>query len=96
MFEVKVEKIKGHCPVYKIGDRITIEPPRIILDRTDALCIHALPVILHYAIAINEGIDPVKLGLTTPKESDVYYLQCLDPGPPYTKGGTVIFKCRRI
>jgi len=24
------------------------------------------------------------------------YMQCVDPSKPYTKGGTVIFKCRKI
>ncbi len=96
MFEVIVEQVKGRCPVYKIGDRITIQPPRILLDKTDGLCIHALPIILHYAIAVNEGVDPVKLGLTTSNNPGVYYFQCLDPGPPYTEGGTVLFKCRRV
>jgi len=91
-----VEEVKGRCPVYKLGDRILIDPPRIVLEETDGLCIHALPVILHYAIAVNEGVDPVKLGLTKKSNSDVYYIQCLDPGPPYTEGGTVIFKCRRL
>ena len=39
---------------------------------------------------------PVKLGLTTPDDPEHAYMQCVDPGKPYTEGGTVIFKCRRI
>jgi len=29
-------------PVYKKGDKIVIEGPEIVLEETDALCIHAL------------------------------------------------------
>jgi len=36
-------------------------------------------------------VDPGKLGLTKPGKSDAY-IQCLDPGEPYTSGGTVTFK----
>jgi hypothetical protein len=31
--------------------------------------------------------------LTSPEHA---YMQCVDPGEPYTKGGTVIFECRKI
>jgi uncharacterized repeat protein (TIGR04076 family) len=89
----EVVKIKGKCPVYKVGDRIYVEGPRIDLKRTDALCIHSLPPLLHYAVALREGIDPVKLGLA--KEGANAYIQCPDPGEPYTNGGTVLFKCIR-
>jgi len=41
-------------------------------------------------------VCPVEFGLTTPKDQDYAYMQCVDPGKPYTEGGTVIFKCRRI
>ncbi|GEM_PF-5498513 len=43
-------------------------------------------IIEHY-----DGVDPIELGLS--KEKDVAYIQCVDPGEPYTEGGTVIFKC---
>jgi hypothetical protein len=39
---------------------------------------------------------PVKLGLTTAEDEEHAYMQCVDPGKPYTKGGTVIFKCKAI
>ena len=41
MLEITVHEIKGHCPVYQEGDRITIKDPEIDLDKTDALCTHA-------------------------------------------------------
>ena len=94
MLQVKVCEIKGHCPVYKVGDKMTIEGARILLDKTDAVCIHALSTLLHYVVALDEGADPVKLGLSKDKEHA--YMQCVDPGEPYTEGGTVIFDCYRI
>ena len=62
MLEIEVVEVRGYCPVYKVGDRIVIEGPRIVLEKTDALCIHALSVLLHYAVALDEDADRVKLG----------------------------------
>lgn len=94
MLEIKVCEIRGKCPVYKVGDRVTIDGPSILLDKTDALCVHALSTLLHYVVALEEGADPVKLGLS--KKKGVAYMQCVDPGEPYSEGGTVIFGCRWI
>jgi uncharacterized repeat protein (TIGR04076 family) len=94
MLQIKVCQIKGKCPVYKVGDKMTIEGAKILLDKTDAICMHALSTLLHYVVALDEGADPVKLGLSKDKERA--YMQCVDPGEPYTEGGTVIFECYRI
>ena len=91
---IEVSEIKGKCPVYKKGDRIVIEGPEIVLEKTDAICIHALAPLLHYAVALREGVDPRNLGLS--KDEKYAYIQCVDPGEPYTNGGTVIFKCYRV
>ena len=96
MLEIEVVEVRGKCPVHKVGDKIVIDGPRILLDRTDALCIHALSVILHYVVALDEGADPVKLGLTKPEDGENAYVQCVDPWKPYTDGGTVIFRIRRV
>jgi len=93
--ELIVHEIKGVCPVYKKGDKITIDDPEIILDKTDALCTHALSTILHYTTILQHSWCPVKLGLTTEKDEEHAYMQCVDPGKPYTDGGTVIFRCRK-
>ena len=68
LLEIEVCEVKGFCPVHKIGDRIVIKGAQILLDRTDALCIHALSSLLHYVVALDEGVDPVKLGLTRPED----------------------------
>ncbi|MCS7095916.1 MAG: TIGR04076 family protein [Candidatus Bathyarchaeota archaeon] len=90
---ITVEDIRGRCPVFKAGDRITIEPPRIILDQTDNICIHALGCILSMIVPLSRGVNFKDLGLA--KEGENGFFQCLDPGEPYTHGGTVLFRIRR-
>ena len=94
MLEVEVYEIKGTCPVYQVSDRITIKNPQVILEQTDALCTHALPTILHYALILEYNWCSLKLGLTKEDDQDHAYFQCLDPGKPYTNGGTVIFRVK--
>ena len=91
---IKVKKIRGKCPVFKVGDRIVIEEPKIVPEKTDALCVHALGSILSMVIALGRGVGFEELGLAK-EEGDVGYVQCLDPGSPYTLGGTVTFEIRR-
>jgi len=80
MLDIKVCEIRGICPVYKVGDRMIIDGPRILLNKTDAVCVHALSTLLHYVVALEEGADPVKLGLS--KDKGHAYMQCVDPGEP--------------
>jgi len=54
MFVIEVAEIKGKCPVYKKGDKIVIEGQRIVKDKTNAICIHALAPLLHYIVALRE------------------------------------------
>lgn len=37
-----------------------VDDPRILVEETDALCIHALSTLVHYALALEHGADPVK------------------------------------
>jgi len=90
---IEVAEIRGKYPVHRVGDRIVIEGPRIDFGRTDNLCIHALAAPLHYAVALREGVDPGNLGLS--KGEKCAYIQCVDPGEPYTEGGSVVFRCYR-
>lgn len=96
MLEIEVCEIRGRCPVYKVGDRIVIDDPKIVLDKTDALCTHALSTLLHYVNLLEHDWCPVKLGLTRAEDPEHAYMQCVDPGLPYTEGGTVVFQCRRL
>lgn len=88
------KKIRGKCPVFKVGDKITVETPKIVLKETDAFCVHAFGSMISMITALSRGISFKELGLAK-KEGDIGYVQCLDPGTPYTDGGTVIFEIRR-
>jgi uncharacterized repeat protein (TIGR04076 family) len=96
MLEIEVVEVRGTCPVYKVGDKVVIADPEIVLDKTDALCTHALSSLLHYVLVLEREIDPVELGLSKPEDKENAYIQCVDPGEPYTRGGSVIFKISKI
>jgi uncharacterized repeat protein (TIGR04076 family) len=90
---IRVREIRGHCPVHSPGDEIIIAGPRIDLEKTHNICIHALSPILHYAVALREGVDPERLGLT--KKGKMAYIHCPDPGESHNRGGEVIFEIER-
>ena len=90
--EIEVKEIRGYCPVFKEGDKITIEEPELVLKETNAFCIHAFGSMLSMLVALSRGIEPKDVGLC--KEGDVGYIQCLDP-KEFTGGGTVIFQIKR-
>ena len=90
---IRVKEIKGSCAVFKGGEKIIIDGPEVDMENTDKICIHALAPILHYIAALREGADPVDLGLA--KKGNKAYIQCADPGEPYTPGGTVVFEIER-
>jgi uncharacterized repeat protein (TIGR04076 family) len=96
MLEIIVEEIKGYCPVHKLGDRIVIDGPEIVMEKTDALCTHALSTLLHYTTILDHEWVALELGLTREGDEEHAYMQCVDPGQPYTEGGTVIFRCRKL
>ncbi|MFW6040804.1 MAG: TIGR04076 family protein [Thermoplasmatota archaeon] len=89
MLEITV--IEGSCSVYEKGDKIIIDGKKIDLEKSDALCTHALSTILHFTTSLEKGISPVELGLS--KEEGVAYMQCVDVGKPYTDAQTIVFKC---
>lgn len=91
---ITAKEIRGKCPVFKIGDKIAIDVPEIILQKTSALCVHALGSMLSMIVALSRGVSFKELGLAK-EEGEVGYVQCLDPGPPYTLGGTVVFEIKR-
>lgn len=91
---ITAKEIQGKCPVFEVGDRITIDVPEIIPSQTDALCVHALGSMLSMIVALSRGVSFKELGLAK-EEGEVGYVQCLDPGPPHTLGGTVVFEIER-
>lgn len=91
---ITVQEIRGRCPVHKVGDKIVIDSPHIIPKEANALCLHALGAMLSMLVPLARGTSFTELGLAN-DEGNIGYLQCPDPGPPYTPGGTVIFKIKR-
>lgn len=80
--------------MFRVGDEFTIEGAKFKIKSGSAMCIHALPSILHFSMALREGADPVELGLA--REGKKAYVRCPDPGEPYTCGGGVIFEIERL
>ncbi len=91
---ITVKEIRGSCPVFKVGDRIVIDSPKIVVDKTDNICIHAFGCMLSMIVPLSHGISFKELGLAK-EEGEKGYIQCLDPGKPYTDGGTVLFEMKR-
>ena len=89
-----VKEVRGHCPVHKVGDRIVVDVPKIDVANTDTLCVNALGSMLSMLVPLSRGVSFKDLGLAV-QEGNAGYVQCLDPGPPYTAGGTVIFEIKR-
>jgi uncharacterized repeat protein (TIGR04076 family) len=91
---ISVKKIEGKCPVFKVSDKIVVESPKIVVEETDNFCIHAFGCILSMIVPLSHGASFKQLGLAK-EEGEKGYFQCLDPGEPYTHGGTVFFEIRR-
>jgi uncharacterized repeat protein (TIGR04076 family) len=89
-----VEKIIGNCPIYKTGDKIVINKFYIKSKDSQNICIHAFAAMTTLLSAFLHGTSALELDIGS--EEEVGYLQCPDPGPPYTKGGTVLFKLKRV
>jgi uncharacterized repeat protein (TIGR04076 family) len=71
-----------------------VDSPKIDTVKSDVLCVHALGSMLSMLVPLSRGVSFKSLGLSV-NDGDVGYIQCLDPGPPYTLGGTVVFEIRR-
>lgn len=91
---ISVLEVRGSCPVYKIGDEILLEGFYIISNQSANICIHALSALMSLLSAFSHGASARDLGIGS--KDDEGYVQCPDPGPPYTKGGTVIFHLKRL
>lgn len=91
---ITINEIRGKCPVFRVGDRIVVESPKIVVDKTDGICIHAFGCMLSMIVPLSRGISFKQLGLAK-EEGDKGFIQCLDPGKPYTDGGTVLFEIKR-
>jgi uncharacterized repeat protein (TIGR04076 family) len=89
---VRVKEVKGHCPVYKVGDSFRLECGyRLVAD--GPLCMHSLASLLPYYNALRVS-EPSRWGLAGKEGGEKAYFQCLDPFS-HTGGGTVVFEVSR-
>lgn len=92
---VRVVEIKGKCPVYKIGNKITLKEGYILdPEETDVVCMHSLASVLPYYVALAKGVGAKEIGLSR-GDSQEAYIQCLDPCE-ITGGGTVRLEISRV
>lgn len=98
LYEVTIEvvEIRGKCAAgYRVGDRFRIKGFYIDPRECDTrICIHALTAMMSLLSPFIHGVSAKLLGIGD--KDDEGCLQCPDPGEPYTCGGTVIFKIKRI
>ncbi|QSQ08146.1 hypothetical protein H0A61_00466 [Koleobacter methoxysyntrophicus] len=84
---VVAREVKGLCSAgIKPGDKIVIEGPNISLEKSDKVCGYAFSCIMPVVFAVRLGVNLKDMGLKG------RLWQCVDPGPPYTEGGTVLFE----
>jgi len=79
------------CPIYKIGDEMLLEGFYLVSNNSANIYIHTLMSVLP---AFSHGTSASGLGMGS--RNDERYVQCPVPEPPYTKGGTVVFRLKRL
>mgnify|MGYP001772666356 CR=1 FL=1 len=90
---VRVREVRGYCAAgYEEGDSFEIRRFYIESCGNAKICLHALSSMLTLLSPFLKGVPAEALGIG---KGDLGYVQCPDPGRPYTCGGTVIFELRR-
>lgn len=87
------KEIRGHCPVYREGDKMILNKYYIESKNSSNICIHALTAMSTLLSAFAHGCSAIDLGIGS--DENVGFLQCPDPGI-CNGGGTVIFEIRKI
>ena len=89
--EIIAREVKGICSAgVRPGDTIVIRGANISLKESGPVCGYAFAGIYPTVFAVRMGVDFDELGLSG------RLWQCVDPGPPYTAGGTVLFEVRPL
>lgn len=84
---VVAHRVAGSCSANIVpGDRMVFEGANLNLKETTRVCPFALSTIYPIIFAARLGHDIADFGM---KERIV---QCIDPGPPVSEGGTVYWK----
>jgi uncharacterized repeat protein (TIGR04076 family) len=88
---VRAKEVKGHCSAgIKVGDKFVLRGANISLTESDKICSFALANLYPAIFAARLGHDLKELGLTQRT------VQCIDPGPPESAGGTVLFEIETL
>lgn len=88
---ITAKEVRGNCAAgIQPGQKIVLRGANISLAESDNICGFAFANLYPVIFAARLGKDPAELGLT---ERTV---QCIDPGPPYSSGGTVLFEIRAL
>lgn len=88
---ITAKEVKENCAAgIKVGDRVVLRGATISLSESDRVCGFAFANIYPVVFAARLGKDLKDLGLTQ------RIVQCIDPGPPFSEGGTVLFEIAAI
>jgi uncharacterized repeat protein (TIGR04076 family) len=88
---VEVIEKRGKCAAgYEVGDRFEINK-NVSIDG-EKICYFAVSSLMPCFLALQMGNEPSGIGLS--KENGIAYMQCSDPGEPFTPGGTIIFSIK--
>jgi len=71
---ITVKDIRGNCSVFKVGDKIVLESPKIIVEETDNICLHAFGCMLSMLVPLSHGISFKRLGLARDEKSETGYM----------------------
>ncbi len=89
--EIIAREIRGTCSAgLKVGDRIVLRGANIVKEESGPICGFAFCGVYPVAFAVRLGADLARLGL----QGRLW--QCVDPGPPHTPGGSVLFEVRPL
>ncbi len=102
---LEVLEIKGRCPLYKMGDKIVIDPvpgediSTINLKETDTICTRILGSLSSchaWLECAKPSPDDARERRTWQRALGPTYLKCPMVGPPYSKCGYITFKVTGI
>ncbi|WP_371380009.1 TIGR04076 family protein [Sporomusa aerivorans] len=88
---ITAKEVKSTCSAgIQTGDKIVLRGATLSLTESDRICGFAFANIYPAVFAVRLGKDLRELGLVTRT------VQCIDPGPPYSEGGTVLFEIKAL
>ncbi len=88
---VTVREVRGNCGVDSVGDRVVVDAGQIIsLDTAKRLCVFAPAGLIPLFPALSKDL-PEDAWMSV----ETQCVQCIDPGPEYGGGGTVLFEIKR-